>query len=237
MQNTEINQTNPKESVNTDGCVSAEELSMTASDSTPAEENSSACLSASCGDCAPEERSLSDKNEAIDEAPLATGDADEAFPTEEEGDEAVMAENEASPTESEDAQKPHTPDEEGVGDEDFALQAEADMCELCALFPTLSPDGRALSLGELANPTRFAELRAAGLTVEEAFLASNYRMLTKASPTPLEGGRGVSHMKGALPRSAGGGHAMPSSLLVRTRTIFEGLSDKELTSLYHRVTQ
>ena len=220
MQNTEIEGTSLTEGVNSSACASAEEMPQTASDSIPAEENSSACLSASCADSAPEDCLPSDGD----------GAGDTAYESDGEG----LTDGGAT---DEDAPKTHTPDEEGVSDEDYALQAEADMRELCALFPTLSPDGRALSLGELANPTRFAELRAAGLTVEEAFLASNYRMLTKASPPPLQGRRGVSHMKGALPRSAGGGHAMPTSLLVRTRTIFEGLSDKELTSLYHRVTQ
>ena len=110
------------------------------------------------------------------------------------------------------------------------------MRTLCALFPALAPDGQILKIGELANPTRFAELREAGLSVEEAFLASNYRMLS-SRPIELEVRREMkAHLRPTLPRSSGRAAAMPTSLLLRTRSLFEGLTDRELASLYRRVT-
>ena len=111
------------------------------------------------------------------------------------------------------------------------------MAALCALFPELSPDGEAISLGSLRNPTRFAELREAGLTVEEAFLASNYRMLAERPIDLFAQKEMKAHLRPALPRASGRAAAMPSSLLVRSRALFEGLSDSELASLYRRVTK
>ena len=120
--------------------------------------------------------------------------------------------------------------------EEYEQRAEEDMRTLCALFPALAPDGQILKIGELANPTRFAELREAGLSVEEAFLASNYRMLS-SRPIELEVRREMkAHLRPTLPRSSGRAAAMPTSLLLRTRSLFEGLTDRELASLYRRVT-
>lgn len=128
-------------------------------------------------------------------------------------------------------------EDEGEEGEDYARRAEEDMAALCALFPELSPDGEAISLGSLRNPTRFAELREAGLTVEEAFLASNYRMLAERPIDLFAQKEMKAHLRPALPRASGRAAAMPSSLLVRSRALFEGLSDSELASLYRRVTK
>ena len=83
----------------------------------------------------------------------------------------------------------------------------------------------------------FAELREAGLTVEEAFLASNYRMLAERPIDLFAQKEMKAHLRPALPRASGRAAAIPSSLLVRSRALFEGLSDSELASLYRRVTK
>ena len=130
-------------------------------------------------------------------------------------------------------------------DEDayYERRAEEDMREVSRLFPELSPDGESLSIGELRNPARFAELREAGLSVEEAFLASNYRMLAerpRALDKTLDGNgarTGKTAARASIPRAIGRANGMPTALLLRSRAIFEGLSDTELASLYRRVTR
>ena len=119
---------------------------------------------------------------------------------------------------------------------DYRKRAEEDMRDLVRLFPELSPDGESITLGELRNPTRFAELREAGLSVEEAFLASNYRMLAMRPTDISDNENAKAHLTPALPRSNGRVSSMPTSLLLRSRSLFEGLSDAELASLYRRVT-
>ena len=149
---------------------------------------------------------------------------------------AVKNESEADdPAKEEERNDTHRAEE--AEEEDYARRAEEDMAALCALFPELSPDGEAISLGSLRNPTRFAELREAGLTVEEAFLASNYRMLAERPIDLFAQKEMKAHLRPALPRASGRAAAIPSSLLVRSRALFEGLSDSELASLYRRVTK
>ena len=120
-------------------------------------------------------------------------------------------------------------------EEDYEKRAEEDMREVASLFPELVPDGEMLKLGELRNPTRFAELREAGLSVEEAFLASNYRMLANSPRAADATEASKAHLRTDLPRARGRASSMPTSLLLRSRTLFEGLSDAELASLYRRV--
>lgn len=121
----------------------------------------------------------------------------------------------------------------------YERRAEEDMRELSRLFPELSPDGEGLSLGELRNPLRFAELREAGLSVEEAFLASNYRMLAERprAISEKEARTDKTPARASIPRAIGRANSMPTALLLRSRAMFEGLSDTELASLYRRVTR
>ena len=113
------------------------------------------------------------------------------------------------------------------------------MPPLLQLKPELSPDGEGLSLGELRNPLRFAELREAGLSVEEAFLASNYRMLAERprAISEKEARTDKTPARASIPRAIGRANGMPTALLLRSRAMFEGLSDTELASLYRRVTR
>ena len=255
----------PKEEMTAEACpsVSAQMATAAASNSTPAHASSSVLSYASCADTSEENDASSFEAFRDSERAEATGELTEEGAPTEDGDppssdevtedsyedacdvpNADSYEEDTLPEDSyEDACDAPNADsyEEGTlpegSYEAFAAQAEADMRELCALFPSLSPDGRAISLGELQNPRRFAELRAAGLTAEEAFLASNFRMLSVSATAPEDGRHSFSHMKSALPRASGGARSMPTSLLVRTRTLFEGLSDRELASLYRRVTE
>ncbi len=125
--------------------------------------------------------------------------------------------------------------EESLEGEDYEARAAADTEALNHLFPSLA----LTSLGELDAPVRFAELRELGLSVEEAFYASNYRMLagTAALPTPDERRAGKAHMTTARPSASGKGFEVPPSVLHQAHRIFEGMSDREIASLYKRTAK
>ena len=125
--------------------------------------------------------------------------------------------------------------EENLEGEDYEARAAADTEALNHLFPSLA----LTSLGELDAPVRFAELRELGLSVEEAFYASNYRMLagTAALPTPDERRAGKAHMTTARPSASGKGFEVPPSVLHQAHRIFEGMSDREIASLYKRTAK
>ena len=83
------------------------------------------------------------------------------------------------------------------------------------------------SLTDLDDPVRFAELRELGLTPREAYLA------TRKPKKPDN----RSHLSGAAPRSAGSvGSGMTQNELLRARELFSGMSDREIQSLYKRVS-
>ncbi len=168
-------------------------------------------------------------NADVGEPPIAVGSLTESAGNAESEDTVFVEEQADEP--------PVFPLDEESEESYYARRAEEDMCELSALFPALSPSGTTLTLGDLRNPTRFAELREAGLSVEEAFLASNYRMLTEKAKIAELSRENCAPARSALPRSQGRGTAMPASLLLRSRALFEGMSDSELASLYRRVTE
>ena len=125
--------------------------------------------------------------------------------------------------------------DEEIESEDYEARAAADTEALNLLFPSLA----LTSLGELDAPVRFAELRELGLSVEEAFYASNHRMLagTVALPTPDERRAGKAHMTTARPSASGKGVEVPPSVLHQAHRIFEGMSDREIASLYKRTAK
>ena len=108
---------------------------------------------------------------------------------------------------------------------DYSALAEADLAQLRALFP----ECRALThLGELDNPRRYAELRDAGLSPKEAFLATDDgRMRQRRYDNRA-------HLHSVVPKGASGGQAMTAAELAAARELFDGLSDADLASLYRR---
>ena len=109
---------------------------------------------------------------------------------------------------------------------DYAALAESDMRELSALFPALR--GKR-SIAELDNPMRYAALRDLGLTPKEAYLATS---------EPVRRADTQSHLRGTVPRGAGGGFtAMTAREMDAARELFSGLSDREIRKLYNKVTK
>lgn len=116
-------------------------------------------------------------------------------------------------------------DTEEAQGEDFEALAAADLNEIRREFQ----EARGLtSITELDNPIRFAELRELGLSVREAYLATQKRRRTDNR----------SHLSGVAPRGAASpARSMTSSELSRARELFIGMSDAEIQSLYKRVSR
>ena len=101
------------------------------------------------------------------------------------------------------------------------LDIEGDLAELASEFP------EAISEDMLTD--RYRELRTLGLTPAEAYLASARR-------TPKFDSR--SHLKTSVPRAVKS-HvgAMSRRELLEARTLFSGLSDRQIEDLYRKVTK
>ena len=109
---------------------------------------------------------------------------------------------------------------------DYAQLAREDMQQLISIFPHLS--GKQ-SITELSNPLRYAALRDLGLTPKEAFLATEERLHKYDNR---------SHLCGLVPKAA----SVPDDILTAkelegVRTLFSGLSDREIQKLYKKVTR
>ena len=108
--------------------------------------------------------------------------------------------------------------------EESAVDANEPLTELCESYPELTPENAAA----LCNLERYRELRALGLSVEEA-----YRATSKKKPMPDN--------RAHLSVSVGGGgapasHGISEPELRSAREIFSGMSDAEIRRLYKRVT-
>lgn len=109
---------------------------------------------------------------------------------------------------------------------DYEELARRDMEELTSIFPHLS--GKK-SIVELDNPLRYAALRDLGLSPKEAFLATSEKGVRYDTR---------SHLKVGMPKAAGSpAGAISHSELSAARELFDGLSDREIQSLYKRVTK
>jgi len=114
---------------------------------------------------------------------------------------------------------------------------ESEASEVEALESTEEEEREALSrlFPELKNSAlsqRYRELRALGLTPEEAYLAT----CPRRQPSQIHDTR--SHLSDSVPRSS----STPQALMTRrelreAREIFSGLDDSQIISLYKRVTQ
>ena len=108
--------------------------------------------------------------------------------------------------------------------EEPAAEAVDTLTELYESYPELTPE----SAEALFNLDRYRELRALGLSVEEA-----YRATAKKKPAPDN--------RAHLSVSVGGGgaptsHGISEPELRSAREIFSGMSDAEIRRLYKRVT-
>ena len=139
--------------------------------------------------------------------------------------EELEKEGEALPEESvTDAATPAA--EQSAEDADYEALAAADLEAIKQKFPAM----RSLThLGEIENAERYGALRDAGLTVEEAFLATNYARLTRRA------GDNRAHLAGSMPRSNSAPMGrMSYGELVAARELFDGLSDREIEALWRR---
>ena len=109
---------------------------------------------------------------------------------------------------------------------DFAALAQADLAEIKRLFPAY---GGLTHLTQIDNPTRFAALRDAGLSVEEAFLATNARRALAPRADNRAHLRPVSGVS-----RAGAGIALPAGEMERLRELFPDLTDEGVQALYRR---
>ena len=108
---------------------------------------------------------------------------------------------------------------------DYEKIIEEDLREIRALFPEAA--GIA-SITELENPLRYAALRDLGLSAREAYLATSERRVRRDNR---------SHLVDSAPKSRGStGEVMTREELRACRSLFDGLSDAEIQSLYKKVT-
>lgn len=130
--------------------------------------------------------------------------------------------------EQSDAADEQAPDTQGTAPSerhvDYAALAAQDLLEIQRMVPSL----RGLShLGELPNASRYAALRDAGLSVEEAFWAACHTAARTASYDNR------SHLHSVVPRGAAGNPAMMSaSEMAAAKELFEDLSENEIQRLY-----
>lgn len=108
---------------------------------------------------------------------------------------------------------------------DYAALVEEDLEALRGAFPEL----RGIrNITELDNPLRYAALRDLGLTPREAYLATSERRYKRDNR---------SHIVSATPkRGAAPTGTMSTEELRAARSLFDGMSDAEIQSLYKKVT-
>lgn len=154
--------------------------------------------------------------EPLSEITPASGSDAENVPA--EAGEARTAENEGEPAETVE-EAPTVPD--------YAAMAEADLAEIKRLAPALGGLGH---LSELPNAARYAALREAGLTVEEALWAACHRTVARTAPYDNR-----SHLRASAPLGAAGNPvAMSAGEMQAARDLFSDLTDAEIERLYAR---
>lgn len=124
---------------------------------------------------------------------------------------------------------------EGGANADYSEMASADLAEINRLYPSLG----ITDLRTIDNAGRYGALRELGLSVEEAFNATNQSRIRAASAhAPRRGADGKAHIKGDLPASgaAAKGFSLTAREMREARELFPGKSDKEITELYRSVS-
>lgn len=137
----------------------------------------------------------------------------------------AAGEGEAAPIETpnKEAMAPEA-ERDPMAETDYAALAESDLAEIRRLAPAF---GRVGHLAEMPNALRYAALRDAGLTVEEALHAACHAYLMQ----PPADNR--AHLRSAVPIGAAGSPArMTATELRDARELFGDLTDAELERLY-----
>lgn len=147
---------------------------------------------------------------------------------------AEVTPEEATPEASPEEVTPEgTPAEEEAAEEeaapDYRKLAEEDLLALRAAVPELRD---AESLSALSDPGRYGELREAGLSPLEAYLATEGRRLLSR---PRDN---RAHLVSSLGRTASAaGGRISAAELHAARDLFPGLGDGEIEALWRRVGQ
>ena len=142
-----------------------------------------------------------------------------------------MTNNEDILTESEPQEEEYTAEnsyEAPLNDETEALEEMVENYELENELDALHqnfPD--IISASHNTDPERYKQLRAMGLTMKEAYLATSERV------RPVDNKK---HLTASMPRGA----KSPSSSMTRremelARVLFEGMSDDQIKKLYNKV--
>jgi hypothetical protein len=156
----------------------------------------------------------------------------------EESEEAEDGTDDAEDAEDADGEEEDGEDTQGGEDgahADYSEMASADLAEINRLYPSLG----ITDLRTIDNAGRYGALRELGLSVEEAFNATNQSRIRAASAhAPRRGADGKAHIKGDLPASgaAAKGFSLTAREMREARELFPGKSDKEITELYRSVS-
>ncbi len=121
------------------------------------------------------------------------------------------------------------PGEEELPSPDYEAMEREDVAELHRLFPHLEG---IQTLNDLPDAHRFATLREAGLTVEEAFWATSHKM---AQHPPYDN---RSHLLSGVPRRASGNPiTMTPEELGAAKDLFGDLTEAEIRRLWAKCRQ
>lgn len=117
---------------------------------------------------------------------------------------------------------------------DYAAMAASDVAELNRLFPSLG----ITDLRKIDNAGRYGALRDMGLSVEEAFRATNHARISAQSTPVVRKADGKAHIRGDMPaHQATDGFSMSAAEMRDARELFPGKSDKEIIALYRSVSR
>ena len=117
---------------------------------------------------------------------------------------------------------------------DYAAMAASDVAELNRLFPSLG----ITDLRKIDNAGRYGALRDMGLSVEEAFRATNHARIGAQSAPAVHKADGKAHIRGDMPaHQATDGFSMSAADMRDARELFPGKSDKEIIALYRSVSR
>ena len=110
---------------------------------------------------------------------------------------------------------------------DYEALAAEDLAEIHRLVPALNG---VKHLAELPNAVRYAALRDAGLSIEEALWAACHAVVAGRAPYDNR-----SHLRSSVPRGAAGNPAaMTASEMQAAKDLFGDLSEAEIERLYLR---
>ena len=126
----------------------------------------------------------------------------------------------------------HTPEtpQDDVGEEptvDYESLAAQDLEQIREMFPSMRSFEH---LSEIPNAMRYAKLRDAGLTVEEAFWAACHSSIQRQATYDNR-----SHLRSSVPRGATGNPSMmTASEMAAAKDLFGDLTESEIQTLYNK---